>query len=286
MKKIVLLLAIIASVSFVNVFAQENTVDKPDIKIPEGYSLVDFLTDKQVQAFDKAEDVLEPNTDYQALIVTSKGTLRADLYEDDAPNTVNNFVFLALNHYYDGILFHRVLDNFMAQTGDPTGTGSGGPGYAFADEFSSKLHDSKGVLSMANSGPNTNGSQFFITFVPTPHLDGRHSVFGKVIDGLDILDTITRVTPGQAPAVSATAYLDESLKSVKDKNIDLNGNDEQTLESYIIEKLGAVPEIGAKFSIDGIDAISGRIGTVPAIGFYGGPDTIEKIYIIKADKTN
>ncbi len=284
MKKRLFMLAIFAIVIAFGsaVLAQEES----EIDIPEGFSLVDFISDKQVQAFDKAEDVLEPDQDYQAIIVTSKGTIVADLFEDDAPKTVNNFVFLALNHYYEGILFHRVLDGFMAQTGDPTGTGSGGPGYSFADEFSDKTHDSKGILSMANSGPNTNGSQFFITFVPTEHLDGRHSVFGKAIDGLNVLDDLNRVAPGQAATVTTTAYLDESLRSLKEKGIDLAGNDDQTLESYILETNAKVPEIGNKFEIDGIKCISGRIGTVPAIGFYGGPDRIEKIYIIKADKTN
>ncbi len=122
-----------------------------------------------------------------------------DLHQDEVPRTVNNFVFLARNRYYDGIVFHRVLEDFMAQTGDPTGTGRGGPGYQFDDEIDPNLtHDQPGVLSMANSGPNTNGSQFFITFVATPWLDGRHTVFGRVIEGLDVLDQLTRIDPSQA----------------------------------------------------------------------------------------
>jgi len=286
MIKKLLLLAIFTNLLFSSIIAQDSSVDTANINIPEGFSLVDFLSDKQLQNFQKAEYVLEPDADYQAIIVTNKGTMRADLFEKDAPNTVNNFVFLALNHYYDGILFHRVIDGFMAQTGDPTGTGRGGPGYSFADEFSSKLLDSKGILAMANAGPNTNGSQFFITFVPTPHLNGKHSVFGKVIEGLDVLDKINRVAPGQAPTVTTSAYLNESLKSLRARGISLNGSDEQSLGDYIKAKLGAIPEIGSKFTIDDYDAISGRIGTVPAIGFYGKPDRIEKIYIIKADKAN
>lgn len=283
-KRILVLAVLIAFLSLASiVFAQEET---NPIDVPEGFSLVDFISDTQVQAFEKAEDVLEPDSDYQAIIVTSKGTIVTDLFEADAPNTVNNFVFLALNHYYEGILFHRVLEDFMAQTGDPTGTGAGGPGYKFADEFSDKLHDGKGILSMANSGANTNGSQFFITFSATSHLDNRHTVFGKVIDGMDILDKLNRITPGQSPKVNITAYLDESLKSLREKGIDLSGPDEQSLESYCIEQLEAVPEIGESFEIDGAKAISGRIGTALAIGFYGGPDTIEKVYIIKADETN
>ncbi|MBI1883855.1 MAG: peptidylprolyl isomerase [Chlamydiae bacterium] len=127
-------------------------------------------------------------------IETSMGTLEADLYSDEAPKTVINFVTLAQKGFYNGLIFHRVIPNFMIQTGDPTGTGRGGPGYQFEDEFSPKLkHDKPGVLSMANSGPNTNGSQFFITEVPTPWLDGHHSVFGQVTQGLDIISKISHV---------------------------------------------------------------------------------------------
>jgi cyclophilin family peptidyl-prolyl cis-trans isomerase len=146
--------------------------------------------------FERAEEVLEAGADYRAEIVTSKGRMVVDLFQDRTPVTVNNFVFLALQGYYDGIVFHRVLEDFMAQTGDPTGTGTGGPGYRFDDEFVPDLkHDGAGTLSMANAGPRTNGSQFFITFTATPWLDGRHSVFGRVIDGLEVLDALTRIDP-------------------------------------------------------------------------------------------
>jgi cyclophilin family peptidyl-prolyl cis-trans isomerase len=138
--------------------------------------------------------------DYYAIIKTEKGTLKARLYDDLVPMTVNNFVHLARDGFYNGVTFHRVLEDFMAQTGDPTGTGTGGPGYQFSDEFVPELkHDSAGILSMANSGPHTNGSQFFITFGPTPWLDGRHSIFGKVIEGLEVLDNITRRDPAENP---------------------------------------------------------------------------------------
>lgn len=128
---------------------------------------------------------------YSATIHTDKGDIVVELFADKTPNTVNNFVFLAKEGFYDGTIFHRVISNFMAQGGDPTGTGSGGPGYRFADEFHPALkHDKPGILSMANAGPGTNGSQFFITHVPTPWLDNKHSVFGKVTSGMDVLLSI------------------------------------------------------------------------------------------------
>jgi cyclophilin family peptidyl-prolyl cis-trans isomerase len=135
---------------------------------------------------------------------TDKGTMVIELFADRAPKTVNNFVFLAREGFYEGVMFHRVISNFMAQGGDPTGRGSGGPGYKFQDEFHPSLrHDKRGILSMANAGPNTNGSQFFITHGPTPHLDNKHSVFGQVVEGLDVLMSIPPRDPGNpnAPAV-------------------------------------------------------------------------------------
>jgi cyclophilin family peptidyl-prolyl cis-trans isomerase len=128
---------------------------------------------------------------YTANIETNRGVIVLKLYASQVPRTVNNFVCLAEDGYYDGVTFHRVIPDFMVQTGDPTGTGRGGPGYTFKDEFDPKLkHDCPGVLSMANSGPGTNGSQFFITHVPTPWLDGKHSVFGQVTQGQDVVNAI------------------------------------------------------------------------------------------------
>ena len=128
---------------------------------------------------------------YTATMTTDQGDIVIHLFADKAPTTVNNFVFLARQGYYDGTIFHRVIKDFMAQGGDPTGTGRGGPGYQFKDEFHKDLkHNKPGILSMANAGPNTNGSQFFITHVPTPHLDNRHAVFGEVTSGLDVLMAI------------------------------------------------------------------------------------------------
>ncbi len=124
-------------------------------------------------------------------IETNRGTIELELYPQHAPQTVNNFVFLAGQGFYDGVVFHRVIANFMIQSGDPTGTGRGGPGYRFADEcYGNPLKHERCVISMANAGPNTNGSQFFITHLATPHLDGRHTVFGKVTSGEDIVDAI------------------------------------------------------------------------------------------------
>jgi cyclophilin family peptidyl-prolyl cis-trans isomerase len=143
---------------------------------------------------------IDPTKDYRAILKTAKGDIVVDLFEDRAPITVNNFVFLARDGYYDDTTFHRVLPNFMAQGGDPTGTGSGGPGYKFNDEFHPELrHNKPGMLSMANAGANTNGSQFFLTHVPTPHLDNRHSVFGEVVEGMDVLLSLTLRDPNQRP---------------------------------------------------------------------------------------
>jgi peptidyl-prolyl cis-trans isomerase B (cyclophilin B) len=126
-----------------------------------------------------------------ATIETNKGTIKLKLHDDKVPKTVKNFEDLVKKGFYNGLKFHRVIDNFMIQTGCPQGTGTGGPGYKFADEFHPSLkHSGPGVLSMANAGPNTNGSQFFITHVATPWLDGKHSVFGQVTEGLDVVNAI------------------------------------------------------------------------------------------------
>lgn len=125
---------------------------------------------------------IDTDKHYLATLQTNKGNIEIELYPEYAPKTVNNFVFLCREGFYDGVTFHRVISNFMIQGGDPTGSGRGGPGYRFEDEFTGNplRHDAAGVLSMANAGPNTNGSQFFITHAPQPHLDNRHTVFGKV----------------------------------------------------------------------------------------------------------
>ena len=139
---------------------------------------------------------LDTSKSYTATFKTQRGDITVELYADRAPLTVENFVNLARAGFYDGTTFHRVINGFMAQGGDPTGTGTGGPGYQFADEFHPSLrHDSPGILSMANAGAGTNGSQFFITHGPTPHLDDRHSVFGKVTAGMEVVNSLRERDP-------------------------------------------------------------------------------------------
>jgi peptidyl-prolyl cis-trans isomerase B (cyclophilin B) len=134
---------------------------------------------------------IDPQKTYRVTIETNRGDMELELYPEYAPKTVNNFVFLAQEGFYDGVVFHRVISDFMIQGGDPTGTGRGGPGYEFEDEVAENpLRHETGVISMANSGPNTNGSQFFITHSPQSHLDGKHTVFGKLVEGHEILNAI------------------------------------------------------------------------------------------------
>jgi len=134
---------------------------------------------------------IDANKKYSATLETSRGTIVVDLFAKEAPKTVNNFVFLARDGFYDGTVFHRVIDNFMIQGGDPTGTGRGGPGYKFEDEFKGNPHKHKvGTLSMANAGPGSNGSQFFITHIATNWLDGKHTIFGEVRSGQDVVNAV------------------------------------------------------------------------------------------------
>ena len=143
---------------------------------------------------------IDTDKEYEAVIrMADGGEMRLSLFDDEAPITVNNFVFLANQGFYDGTTFHRVLENFMAQGGDPAGTGSGGPGYTFEDELDTGFNfDRRGLLAMANAGANTNGSQFFITFTETPHLDGLHTIFGELTEGDDVLNALTLRDPDTA----------------------------------------------------------------------------------------
>ena len=151
------------------------------------FKLIGVLAGILIMAGSARADVKRP----KAVIKTTLGTITVELYSDKAPKTVENFTTLAKKGFYNGIIFHRVIPGFMIQTGDPSGNGTGGPGYKFSDEFGPGLkHDVPGILSMANSGPNTNGSQFFITLAPTPWLDGKHAIFGHVVQGQDVVDKI------------------------------------------------------------------------------------------------
>jgi len=180
--------------------------------------LIRLFNHKGVQYAEPPLMDIDPSESYFATIQTSQGRFCVELFAAQAPRTVNNFVFLAREGFYDGVLFHRVLPDFVAQTGDPTGTGFGGPGYRFDDEIDADLaHDGPGVLSMANSGPNTNGSQFFITYKAVPQLDGQHTVFGQIVEGMEVVE---RLTP-RDPERDFRAPADYIEAIVIDSNCDL-----------------------------------------------------------------
>ncbi len=157
---------------------------------PAGKPVTEKSTDSKNPGKEKSNNPI-------AIFETSKGTFKVELFADKAPLTAGNFIALAKKGFYDGLIFHRVIDGFMIQGGDPKGDGTGGPGYTIKDEFSTQLkHDKKGVLSMANAGPDTGGSQFFITLAPTAWLDGKHSVFGQVVEGMSVVEAIGKVKTG------------------------------------------------------------------------------------------
>ncbi len=158
---------------------------------------------------------IDPSKSYKAVFTTNRGSFTIELFTAQAPQTVNNFVFLARDGFYDGTQFHRVIQDFMIQGGDPTGSGRGGPGYKWNDEPSAlKLkHDTPGTLSMANAGPNTNGSQFFITHTATPWLDGKHAVFGRVVEGMDVVNQIRLRDPMSDPNPGDTLVSVEIIES-------------------------------------------------------------------------
>ena len=250
--------------------------------VPEGYDALAPLVDERRISFESAEEVLDPALDYAAVIETNRGVMVIDLFQDETPMTVNNFVFLTLQRYYDGIVFHRVLEDFMAQTGDPTGTGTGGPGYRFEDEIVDGLsHDAPGIVSMANAGPGTNGSQFFITFAATPWLDGNHTVFGRVIDGDEVLDAITRVDPAsQSP--SAAALLDAPAQELRDQGVPLEG--EGSVGEALEATLGTVPVTGQAFEVAGFRGVIGTMQGAPAAGFFPFPDLMERVTIVTRER--
>ena len=188
---------------------------------PKGFKLTPFISQKPVRSFKAAKYVLKDNVDYQAVMETDVGRIVLDLYEDDTPVTVNSFVFLSLNRFYDGIAFHRVVEGFVVQGGDPNSLkpdkgswGTGGAGYQFGLEVRKKYKfDAKGVLGMARSqSPDSNGSQFYITLAPTPNLDGQYTVFGKVTEGLEVLDKIVKGEPPEKPTRMKRVYIVEKKR--------------------------------------------------------------------------
>jgi peptidylprolyl isomerase len=246
-----------------------------NVSVPEGFQALPYLSTERRLAFEAPELVIDPQLDYLAILETNRGTIVVELLPEAAPNTVNNFIFLARHKYYDGVVFHRVIEGFMAQTGDPTGSGTGGPGYTFADEFGSGLtHAAAGILSMANAGPGTNGSQFFITFAPTPWLDNAHTIFGRVIDGAEVLDQITRVDPTQP---SAVAFLDDLAQVARDQGINLVGDG--TVLEALRTILGVQPEAGGRYDIAGASVVIGAMSGQPAAGFFPFPDRMTKVII-------
>jgi cyclophilin family peptidyl-prolyl cis-trans isomerase len=161
-------------------------------------SFIDFKLFEGVNRFECPEMVINPQKEYTATIETEKGDIEIELYAEQAPLAVNSFLFLAENGWFDNVIFHRVIPGFVAQTGDPTGTGMGGPGYEFDNEIKPELKfDKPGVVGMANSGPDTNGSQFFITYEEIPNLDGNYTIFGQVISGMDVVESLTQRDPSQ-----------------------------------------------------------------------------------------
>ena len=196
---VVALLVLIAAILLLNrepesSASTEATGDRPLATLTPA-ERADYFTEAPAMTIDTAKQ-------YEAIIrMVGGGEMRFTLFDDEAPIAVNNFVFLANQGFYDGTTFHRVLTDFMAQGGDPAGTGGGGPGYTFEDELDTGFtFDRRGLLAMANSGVNTNGSQFFITFVETPHLDGLHTIFGELIEGDDVLSGLTLRDPDTATA--------------------------------------------------------------------------------------
>lgn len=183
------------------VFLDGQLVFDQNDQIPASYQVMDIIWQLHLlkaRTYDTCPQMtIDPTKKYQATLETEKGKIVIDLLADKAPVTVNSFIFLAKEGWFDGVIFHRVLPDFVAQTGDPTGTGVGGPGYAIKDEISDLKFDGEGWVGMANSGANTNGSQFFITLAAQPNLDGRYTIFGRVVEGMDVVKSLTQRDPSQ-----------------------------------------------------------------------------------------
>ncbi len=260
--------------------AESVAQPEPQVQTVDGYTVVPYLSAERVLSFSGAQQVLKTNSDYLAIIETTKGTMTVDLFEQQAPQTVNNFVFLALNQYYEGVSVFRVLDDFIAQTGDPTGTGVGGPGYQFANEIAPGFsHSTAGVVSMASAGPDSNGSQFFFTLAPAQNLDGQYSIFGAVIQGLETLDSLQRTDPA---VPLAFAPLDTTLGLLETQGISLGGNDRETLGGFLTRNFGALPEPAQRFSVGNYDAIIGSDeNQTLAVAFWPKSDVILHVYIVE-----
>ncbi len=193
------LLALAVVIALVYFLTRDNTPAGTEITGERPLAALDPA--ERADYFDAPPEMsIDTDKEYTAVIrMADGGEMRLTLFDDQAPETVNNFVFLANQGFYDGTTFHRVLTDFMAQGGDPTGTGSGGPGYSFADEIDDTMtFDRRGLLAMANAGPDTNGSQFFITFAPATHLDGDHTIFGELVEGDEVLSNISLRDPATA----------------------------------------------------------------------------------------
>lgn len=235
--------------------------------------------DPETREYEQAEQVIDSGVDYRAIFCTSAGAVYVDLLEDAAPITVNNFVFLASNGYYNNTIFHRVIEDFMAQGGDPTATGSGGPGYQFEDEFVGYLtFEEPGWLAMANAGPGTNGSQFFITTAPTTHLNFAHTIFGEVLVGQDNVENIQLRDPaagGDATALDTVVIVSEE----SDVNVETADSElftaEQALESFVnLQQLLQTDGIGIEIPEAPLnaEAVAERLGSeaiADALAEYG-----------------
>jgi cyclophilin family peptidyl-prolyl cis-trans isomerase len=237
-------------------------------------------SDPASRSFTQAEQVLQPGVDYRAIFCTGAGAVYVDLLEDYAPITVNNFVFLAEQGYYNNTTFHRVIDQFMAQGGDPLGTGTGGPGYAFEDEFLPFLNfDVPGLLAMANAGPNTNGSQFFITTVPTPHLNQRHSIFGIVLTGQDAVSRLRLRDPQSDPnpgtALNTVVIItDPNTVSADVPQLDAAPREAaEAVVAAIVEEL-AQPNVAAVLTLD--EEASGMLTAEALVA--AAPESVREAY--------
>ena len=220
---------------------------------------------------------IDPKATYTADMTTSEGDIQIRLDPAAAPKTVNNFVFLAREGFYDGLTFHRVIPDFVIQGGDPEGTGSGGPGYSFEDELPDEGQYEVGSVAMANAGPNTNGSQFFITMNATPWLDGAHAVFGSVVEGIEVLDVLNRVEP-QSPQI--IARLQDDVQVLIDQGIAEAEGFEGTVEAWLTEQLGEMPNGDLPFRVADRRAVLGTAGGAPALGLFENPDRMLRVTIL------